>query len=123
MVGRAARMRESSAMFPCSSRGTLKSHRMKTRFPLMGTSAMLSLFMVESSVWVLLLFPGHEQEQVAQAAGVAPLVVVPGQDLGHPLLDHLGGEGVHDGGAVVVQEVDGDQRLLGVAQDALHGAL
>src|SRR4030042_12763 len=109
MVGREALIRVSSRMAPFSSRGTLKSTRRKTRFPL--TSRSVTKFMPASL--------GDELGQVDEPAGVAPLVVVPGDDLGQVAVDDLGREQVDDPRAGVAHEVHRDERLLGDAEDAL----
>ena len=65
------------------SSGTLKSTRTKTRFPAKSRSRMLSLFMRPAACAQAPLKPlGHELDQVAAPAGVAPFVVVPRQHLG-----------------------------------------
>src|SRR6202162_2096785 len=69
------------------------------------------------------LQPGrHEPDQVHAAAAVAPLVVVPGQDLHAAISDDLGKFRIHDGGVRGAFEVRGGQLLLGIGEDALHGA-
>src|SRR5690625_3659157 len=57
--------------------------------------------------------------QVHQAAGVSPLVVVPGNDL-HLVADDASQFGIEDGGGWVGDDVTGNQRILGVLQDALQ---
>src|SRR5690349_7124803 len=128
MVGIAARTRESSVTLP-SSRGTLKSTRTKTRLPATSTSRMVSLSMGRSAA---LLPPsgggtgaggklrGHERQEVGATAAVAPLVVVPGDDLDHRPAKHHGARRVDDRGARVAAEVRRHQRLVRYAQDALH---
>lgn len=66
---------------------------------------------------------GGVSDEVADALGVTPLVVVPGDEL-----DEVGGEldtsiGVEDRGAVVAGEIGGDNLLVGVSEDTLHGGL
>ena len=56
--------------------------------------------------------------QLDQAVGVAPLVVVPGQDLDLRPVDDHGRERVDDARARIVAVVDRDQRALLVAEDA-----
>jgi len=63
----------------------------------------------------------EEEDEVLDAAGVAPLVVVPADDLAG-VLDDLGQLGVDDAGESVPAEVGGDQLFFGVAEDALQGA-
>src|SRR3990172_11454124 len=97
MVGRAARMRESSLTLP-SSIGTLKSTRIRTRLPCGSKSRTVSFSIVQFPIWAMpgsgaggrglhglggrqaLADVGHE---IGHAAGVAPLVVVPRDDLDH----------------------------------------
>src|SRR5690625_4890236 len=57
--------------------------------------------------------------QVHQAAGVSPLVVVPGNDL-HLVADDASQFSIEDGGGRVGDDVTGNQRVLGVLQDALQ---
>ena len=51
--------------------------------------------------------------QANQSVGVAPLVVVPGQNLDQ-VADNLGLGGVEDGGVGVTNDVVGDDRVLGL---------
>src|SRR5258708_13978590 len=105
IVGKAAVMRVSSVILPSSS-GTLKSTRTRTRLPFKSTSRMVFLF----NGWLLTNIHGarkgrrfrrrpeirrsaldrftHKVHNVAAAAGIAPLVVVPGHDLDHRLVDY-----------------------------------
>ena len=62
---------------------------------------------------------GQEADQVDDAVGVAPLVVVPAQHL-DAVADHLGERSVDDGAALVALEVGADQLVLVVAEDALQ---
>ena len=58
-----------------------------------------------------------ERDEVDEAVGVAPLVVVPADDL-DLVADHLGQAGVEDARARVGDDVGGDDRVLGVLQDS-----
>src|SRR6478609_7022418 len=127
-------MRESSVTRPSAS-GTLKSTRTKTRCPEASMSRTVSL----SMVCVFLREPcgsgaprlrsgrrgcgqtlGDELREVGDAAAVAPLVVVPGDDLDEVAAeDHVRGQ-VHDRGAGIAAEVGGHERLVGRAEDALE---
>src|SRR5512142_1280966 len=98
IVGRAARMRVSSLTLP-SLIGTLKSTRTRTRFPFTSISRTVFLLNILSSQVhnkrmgskkpLAFLSPynlvleglGHQRGQVSRAAGVTPLVVIPGNDL------------------------------------------
>src|SRR5216683_1402868 len=149
-VGMDSRMRVSSVTTPSLS-GTLKSTRMKTRFPRTSRSSMVSLFMIcvlsiQSSVFSqrrtmmdfsfcsysklntdngkpFSEFGGQELDEVAATAGVAPLVVVPGQNFYAAVADDLGVFGIDDRGIRIAFEVGGDEFLFGVGEDALHGAV
>ena len=52
---------------------------------------------------------GHVVQQVLHAVREAPLVVVPGEDLGQVAVDHLGERRVHDRRVRVAAEVDRDR--------------
>src|SRR6478752_6274461 len=132
IVGRAARIRESSVTLP-SARGTLKSTRTKTRFPAGSKSRMVSLSMGPGSgrwfSWAGRRSGrgdrqprGDEPDQIRDAAAVAPFVVVPADDLHHrPVEDHRR-LGVDDRGAGVALEVHRHERLVADAEDALQRA-
>ena len=64
----------------------------------------------------------QEFDQVAAAAGIAPLVVVPGQHLHAIIADDARVAGIHDRRMWVAAEIDGDQLFFRVCQDALHRA-
>ena len=64
----------------------------------------------------------EEEDEVFDAVGVAPLVVVPADDLAG-VADDLGQLGVDDGGEGVALEVGGDQLFVGVAEVGLQGAV
>merc|ERR1719287_261671 len=66
---------------------------------------------------------GHVLHEVDDAAGVAPLVVVPGDELDEVGVEHDAGPGIEDAAAGVGLEVGGHEGLVAVAQDALHLAL
>src|SRR4051812_1788485 len=108
-------MRPSSVTSP-SFNGTFRSQRTRTRLPL--TPCLIS----SSSVRTVLQGRADEQAEVDEAVGVAPLVVVPADDL-HLVADDLGQLGVEDAGVRVGDDVGADDRVLGVLQDALEGAL
>src|SRR5688572_17731938 len=116
MVGRLARMRVSSVIFPSSS-GTFRSARRKTRLPATSTSRTVFL----SIEWLEPL--GHELRQVGDPAGVAPLVVVPGDDLHQVLAGDHGRGRVDDARALVALEVHAHQLLGGDAQESLHRSI
>lgn len=59
-------------------------------------------------------------DQVNNTAGVAPLVVVPGDQLDEVGVQSNTGLGIEDGGASVTVEVSGDNLVLGVAEDTLE---
>src|SRR5690606_8584306 len=67
---------------------------------------------------------GDHREDVGETAGVAPLVVVPGDGLHHlAAVDRHRGRDVEDGGAGVLTEVAGDQFVGLRVQVALHASL
>src|SRR4051794_22149637 len=131
MVGSAARIRVSSVTLPSWS-GTLKSTRTKTRLPAASRSWTVSLSMVGSSGSRALPAPsgsgpdrgmcsgeavGDELREVRDAAAVAPLVVVPGDDLHEVASQHHVRREVDDGAAGVAAVVRGHQRLVARAED------
>ncbi len=68
-------------------------------------------------------FFDEEEYEVLHPAGVAPLVVVPADDLAHVGADDLSQERVEDAAQGVAAEVGGDELFVGVTQDALHWAI
>ena len=66
---------------------------------------------------------GDVGDEVQDTAGVAPLVVVPGNELHEALADGNAGLGVEDGRLVRAGEVGRDDGLVGEAEDALERAL
>src|SRR5688500_4719155 len=112
-VGRLARMRVSSVMRPSSS-GTFRSARTKTRRPSTSTSRI-----VLASIAGLEPL-GHEGGEIRHPAGVAPFVVVPGDDLDEVLAGHHGRRRIEDRAAVVALEIHADELLLGVAEQPFH---
>ena len=61
---------------------------------------------------------GDVREEVEHTAGVAPLVVVPGDELDEVVVEGDTSLGVEDGGGLVAVEVAGDDVILGVGEDA-----
>ena len=57
-------------------------------------------------------------KEVKDTAGVAPLVVVPGDELDEVLVERDTGLGIEDGGVRVAVQVAGDNFVLGVSKDA-----
>src|SRR5207245_10160327 len=134
-------MRVSSVTTPSLS-GTLKSTRMETRFPRRSRSLMVSLFIVQevaSDEWLVARraspflpplsqpisseFGGQEFDEVAATAGIAPLVVVPGQDFYAAVADNFGVFSVDNGGIGIPVEVGGDEFLFRVTENAFHGTV
>src|SRR5579864_1838626 len=77
----------------------------------------------ERSVSACTLQPGRDVlDQVADAARVSPLVVVPSRHLDTVRSDDLGKSRVDDGGARIAAEVDGDQFVGRELQDAAQRA-
>jgi hypothetical protein len=66
---------------------------------------------------------GGEGDEVADTAGVAPLVVIPGDELDEGVRELDAGLGVEDRRVGVTDEVGGDNSLVGVLDDALVRAL
>src|SRR5438309_4072228 len=65
----------------------------------------------------------HEEgDEVLDAVGVAPLIVVPADDLAG-VADHLGQLGVDDGGECVALEVGADEFFVGVAEIGLQASV
>src|SRR5712671_300713 len=121
IVGIAARIRESSVTLPSAS-GTLKSTRTKTRLPVASKSRMVSL-----STGSGVAGDGQprrdEADEVGDAAAVAPLVVVPADDLDHrPVQDHRRGR-VDDRRPGVAAEVRRDEGFVADPEDALERSL
>src|SRR3990172_4137622 len=134
--GTAARIRVSSAMFPASSWGTLRSARMKTRLPCRSTSVMRRKAI--SASWrprprrALPLSRGlrrrggrfHEGDRgVQHPVRKAPFVVIPGAHLDQRARGNLREGRIEDRGGRVVVEVDRDEWLLVVLEDALEVGL
>ena len=61
---------------------------------------------------------GHVAQQVKHTAGVAPLVVVPGDELDEVVVQADAGLGVEDGAGRVTAQVGRDDVVLGVVEDA-----
>src|SRR4029077_6211810 len=126
MVGSAARMRRSSTMRPPSV-GTLKSTRSSTLLPPTWMSSMPCLATVTGVLTASVAADSqpcrHVVRQIDHPAGVAPLVVVPGEHLDDALADAHGRGKVDDRGVAVVEEVGRNQLLVGDREDALHGPL
>src|SRR4051794_38381765 len=114
IVGTDARIRPSSVMVVPSS-GTLRSLRTSTRLP--------RRFPRSSRVSTPRLQAGADVgDQVDEAVRVAPLVVVPADDLDLVATD-LGQARVEDAGRRVGHDVGGDDLVLGVPEVTLHRAL
>src|SRR6266850_1957111 len=64
---------------------------------------------------------GSQQfNQIAAAAGVTPLVVVPGQDFHAAIADDFGVLRVHYGGIRIALEVGGDELFFGISKNTFH---
>lgn len=61
---------------------------------------------------------GNVGQEVQDTSAVAPLVVVPADELDEVLVEGDTGLGVEDGGVGVAVQIRGDDVVLGVAQDA-----
>src|SRR5450631_3336743 len=97
IVGTEARTRPSSVMVPAASRGTFRSLRTRTRFPRSQPAETRSsaVLMVRAVVIVGSERLADVRDQVDEAVGVTPLVVVPADDLRHVAVD-VGETGVED---------------------------
>src|SRR3954447_7958736 len=113
IVGTLARTRPSSVIVWPSS-GTLRSLRTSTRLPRRSPSSETVFTRSERRADV--------DDEVDQAVGVAPLVVVPADDL-DLVADDLGQAGVEDARRRIGDDVGADDRVRGVAEDALEGAV
>src|SRR5947207_15958721 len=112
-------MRVSSVIRPSSS-GTLKSARTNTRVPFKSERSLTVRFpIVETVEGSAPIARRHVTNQVLHPVREAPLVVVPGEDLGQVAVDHLGERGVDDGRVRVAAEVDRDQLLVRTVEVAL----
>src|SRR5436190_16856788 len=98
MVGSVSRMRVSSVTRPPSSRGTLKSTRMKMRLSRIDRSLIDSLATLES-------FLAEKADQVTDTAGITPFIVIPGDHLYAIPGYHARQRRVDDRGAVVATVV------------------
>src|SRR5262245_47498292 len=112
-------MRVSSVMRPPSS-GTLKSTRRKTRFPPKSSRSTVCFATATLVPGTALERPGHVADQVTHAAGVAPLVVVPGQHLHEIAVDDGRRWQIHDRRVWVAVEVHGHQLFIGRVEDPLE---
>src|SRR5450631_2487550 len=63
---------------------------------------------------------GDHRGEFDGAVAVAPLVVVPGDELEEGLVELDGAAGIVDAGALVVDEVAGNDLVGGIAEDALE---
>ena len=59
----------------------------------------------------------HTQE-VQDTAGVAPLIVIPCNELDEVLVEGDTGGGIENAGVIVTIQVSGYERILGVGHDA-----
>src|SRR5690606_25686753 len=117
-VGTAASRRAVLVTLP-SLIGAFRSSRISTRRSRSGSSVIFST----ASATAPLLQLRERERRVEHAVREAPLVVVPRADLHEALALNLRERRVVDRGGRVVIEVDRDQRLLGVLEHALQGAL
>src|SRR5512143_3961800 len=109
-------MRWSSATLPCGSMGTLKSTRMKTRFPARSRASIVLSAMRGSRERLAEEVLGRVDHAVREA----PLVVVPREDLRERVVDDERAGRVEDGRVRIAHVVDGDGRLVRVLEDALQ---
>src|SRR5689334_9976285 len=117
MVGSVSRILVSSVTLPSSESGTLKSTRMKTRCPSRCRSCMESFAMRSQP------FLHQKLDEVPHAAGVTPLIVIPGDHLHTIASYHPGQRGIDDGGTVVAAIVHRNELLGFVSQNAFHRSI
>mmetsp|Transcript_94711 Transcript_94711/g.219931 ORF Transcript_94711/g.219931 Transcript_94711/m.219931 type:complete len:359 (-) Transcript_94711:274-1350(-) len=65
----------------------------------------------------------HVLDQIHNAAGVAPLIVIPRNNLHKGWVQHDAGLGIEGGRSCAGLEVGGDERLIAVTQESLHVTL
>ena len=65
----------------------------------------------------------EKEDQILHTVGVAPLVVVPADDLAGVLADDLGQLAVDDAAERVALEVGGDELFIGESQNPLQLAI
>ena len=65
-------------------------------------------------------FFGHVDHEIDHAVGIAPFIVVPGNDFEEVGIEFDTGAGVEDGAAGVADEIAGDDLLIRVAEEALE---
>src|SRR5437764_7977718 len=129
MVGSDARMRLSSVICRSASTGALKSTRTSTRFPAASISRTVFLFIqfVPTTCYIQVLqevslkaFFREEMDEIGNAARVAPLVVIPGDNLDHvPANDHRR-KAINDRGVGVTPEIGRTTPFLCIIENALE---
>src|SRR6202044_3216977 len=124
ITGSEARMRPSSVITPLPdlSNGTFRSDLTSTRRPATSRSSMFCMWLLSVSVRRSAQPGGDEGGQVEKAVGVAELVVVPAEDLDLVPVRHRDRR-VEGAGGGRPDDVGGEDRVLGVDQDALERAL
>src|SRR3954447_23534749 len=116
-VGSIARSRVSSVTL-APSIGTLRSTRTNTFLPVKSSgrsSSVLNLRLTSAEA-------AHRRSCVDHAVRETPFIVVPADDAHQLALDHCCLEAVDRRARTGVHEVDRDQRLVGVIEDALEAA-
>src|SRR4029079_19019910 len=113
--------RPGSVMLRSSSSGTFRSERTRTPRPETPSASRSSSVLIEDSA-IGLERLADQRDQVDEAVGVAPLVVVPGDDLGL-IVDHLGQTRVVDRAVRVGDDVARNDRRVVVLEDALQRTL
>ena len=66
---------------------------------------------------------GDNVGQIDDALGVAPLVIVPGDNLDHVVAHHHGERSIDGSGNIGTAEIDRHQRRLGDCKYTLHGTI
>lgn len=89
----------------------------------MKTSPTNALRIRELMQLLLGILLGGIEEQIADTVGVAPFVIVPGNDLDKLLVKHDTSVGIEDARGVAADEVSGDDAVFGVLDDASKGSV
>lgn len=72
---------------------------------------------------LLRILGGGEHEQVAHTLRIAPLIVVPRNQLHELVVEHNTSRSIEDARCRVAEEVSRDDALISVGQDTLQGTL
>src|SRR6266496_3891622 len=118
MVGNAAVIRVSSVMCRSASSGTLKSTRTRTRLPATSISRIVFLFIIIHLR--LEAFLCDEVCEISDAAGITPLVVIPGKNFDHFATGDQCREAIDNRRAIIATVVRRDKRFIRVSENAFE---